>query len=94
MINENKVQQVREGKASMFIKVDGLIEDITGTDIHGEPFEVTFGSSYKILFDYKENQLMLLDAVNGWGNNCYEEFKDSNPILLIPIPLDDFFKGE
>jgi hypothetical protein len=58
----------------MKAKIKGFETEINESDIEVTPFEIEFGGELKILVDKSESGYVVINAVNGYGQNCYPEF--------------------
>jgi len=74
-----------------FILVDNdLFAEIDKSLLNRPGFEVVFGSSYRMLIENNSGFYRVCNAMNGYGNNCLDQFKKSKVLLLstTPAPSD------
>lgn len=78
----------------IWIKVDDLVKEIDRKLITEEWFQVEFGGSYLLKIEYFVDRWVVSNAVDGWGNNCKEQFKDVDVMFLEQYPQPEASKDE
>lgn len=73
-------------KYQNYIKIDKMVAIIECpiTDV----FVVEFGGDYQLQISKVEGKFCVTNGVNGWGNNCKDEFKDSEIVILEDVTQD------
>ena len=69
--------------------VNDMIGLITGVDEDGDAV-AEFGGSYQLQISKQGEVWRVTNGVNGYGNNCRDEFKDATvtPLYETPAPPD------
>lgn len=65
------------------IKFEGLIVDIDQFELDKDYFEVDFNGDMKVAFERQDDdQIVAINAVDGWGMNISEQVSGKAPIIL------------
>ncbi len=67
------------------IKVGTLLTTIDSTELSQDILNVIFGSHYMVQVGFIDGKYKVLNAMDGYGNNCRNEFKDYDVTFFIPI---------
>lgn len=67
----------------LFVRVKDMISRISELS---ECFDVDFGGSYKLQIIKEKGEYRVSNAMNGWGENCYDEFANEPVTILAPLP--------
>jgi hypothetical protein len=73
------------GQGMKWVKIDELITKIPDDADLQEPFVVDSGGSYQIEISKIEGKYVVTNAINGWGNNCRDDFANSEVLILTQI---------
>jgi hypothetical protein len=64
------------------LKFDGLEVEISEDELNYDVFDVNFGGSMMVQFTRQEDgTLKPTNAMNGWGNNCFNEISDKEVVI-------------
>jgi len=67
------------------IKVNENIKDIESIDT---PFNVDFYGSLMVMIDLIDDEYKVINAMNGYGNNCINEYSDAKVIIFESLPAE------
>ncbi|MBU2061719.1 MAG: hypothetical protein KKH44_07730 [Bacteroidetes bacterium] len=67
------------------IKVNENIKDIESIET---PFNVDFYGSLMVMVDSIDGKYKIINAMNGYGNNCMNEYSDAEVTIFESIPAE------
>ncbi len=64
------------------LKFDGMEVAISDEDLQNDVFDIDFGGHIKVQFTkQKDGKYIPTNAMNGWGDNCYQEIVDKEVVI-------------
>lgn len=69
-------------KNTTTIKIGELEKEIDNSIYRKDVFDVDFDGHYLIQIEHTQHGLEIINAMNGYGENCYKEFKDKKVIAI------------
>ena len=71
------------------LKFDGYEVEISEHELNQDEFDIDFGVSMKVEFTkQKDGSFKPTNAMNGWGDNCYQE------IWYKEVIIEEFIKQQ
>tara|TARA_R110002012_G_scaffold305404_1_gene509530 strand:+ start:132 stop:338 length:207 start_codon:yes stop_codon:yes gene_type:complete len=64
------------------LKFDGFKVAISDEELSQNVFDIDFGGAMMVQFTKQEDGTFKpTNAMNGWGNNCYQEISDKEVVI-------------
>jgi len=64
------------------LKFDGFEQEISDKELNENVLEIDFGGHMKVQFTKQEDgNYIPTNAMDGWGDNCYQEISDKKVVI-------------
>ncbi len=66
----------------MKIKIEQFEKEVSADEISQSVFEIDFDGALKVQIEKQGDAHFVVNAMNGWGDNCLNEYTDSKVEIL------------